>query len=110
MRKELCLSGQLAAIQIYPVTEKLQQDTRYFCEQLLSVIKDPSDLLMNGVSIPDPHPKAPGFLSPCHRHRDSASHLTIPSLLFEDSLAHLMNEPKKLPEQLVSQKKNNQTR
>lgn len=62
MRKELCLSGQLAAIQIYPVTEKLQQDTWYFCKQLLSVTKDRSDLLMNGVSIPDPHPKAPGFL------------------------------------------------
>lgn len=73
MRKELFLSGQPAAFQIYPLTEKLQQYTWYFCEQLLSVTKDPSDLLTDEVSIPGPHPKAPGFLSPCRRPGDSAS-------------------------------------
>lgn len=108
-KKEARLSGHFIGFHIHPLTEEIQSCTWYFCDFCLG----PKFLLIpwqkNGISFPDSHPTAPGpkSLSPAlrlHRRR------IIPSPLSEDGSAHLRNEPKQLPEQLLSQEKSVQTR
>lgn len=101
-----CFSLVSLLLSKYILTKKLQQHTEYFYEQLFVCDQRPFWSLDNGVSIPDLHPKAPGFLSPCHRPWDSASIWQFPACC----VAHLTNEPKQLPGQLLSQKKSIQTR